>query len=166
MTCARDSNIKFALQTLARPSLIALSSLIVFVSLSAIADDEKHRTLALDVTILTRSNDGQVFCALWPDAEGFPIQRDHAAHDGLSDEPEGRRAHIRFAAIVQGEYALACFHDENSNNTLDTNFIGTPSEGTGASNDARSFMGPPSYKDARFVVSEGGPDALTVQIDY
>jgi uncharacterized protein (DUF2141 family) len=166
MTYARGSKFGFAWWSMARPSLIALSSLIAFANVSAIADDETHRTLALDVTILTRSNDGQVFCALWPDAEGFPIQHDHVAHDGMSNEPEGRRAHIRFAAIVQGEYALACFHDENNNNTLDTDFVGIPSEGTGASNSARGFMGPPSYEDARFVVSQSGPDALTVQIDY
>ena len=33
---------------------------------------------------------------------------------------------------------------------MDTNFLGMPKEGVGASNDAKGFMGPPKYQDAKF----------------
>ena len=179
MTDSRGPNIGFAWLNMSRPTLIALISVSVIGGVSAGASDETQRdtmaprassqpqrTRALDVTILTRSDDGHVLCALWPDAEGFPSKWRHAAYDAMSNQPKGQRAHIRFAAIAQGEYALACFHDENNNNSLDTNLVGIPSEGTGASNGAHGFMGPPRYKDALFVISQNGPDALTIRIDY
>lgn len=123
-------------------------------------------TRALEVEVITRSERGLVFCALWPSAEGYPVDRTRAAHEGMSERPATSRALIRFASVAHGEYALACFHDENENHTLDTNFLGIPSEGTGASNGARGFMGPPRFEAARFLLTPRGPDSLSIRIDY
>jgi uncharacterized protein (DUF2141 family) len=49
-----------------------------------------------------------------------------------------------------GFLAAAAYHDENGNNRMDSNFIGIPTEGTGASNNAESPFGPPKFRDARF----------------
>lgn len=131
-----------------------------------ITTNEPPQTRGLLVNVETRNDEGFVFCALWPNAQGYPIQRDRAIHDGASKQLKNQLAQIHFEAVADGEYALACFHDENGNKTLDTNFLGIPAEGTGASNDARSFMGPPSYKAARFVISQGKPNVLAIIIDY
>ena len=48
---------------------------------------------------------------------------------------------------------MAAYHDENGNGKLDTNFLGIPSEGVAASNDAKGTMGPPSYEKAKFAVA-------------
>ena len=120
----------------------------------------------LDVDVRTRSEAGRVFCALWPEADGFPIDRAAASHEDMSGDLEDRRPTLRFESVAVGTYALACFHDENGNGRLDTNFVGIPSEGTGASNGARGFMGPPSFRDARFELTELGPGRLTVEIEY
>ena len=45
------------------------------------------------------------------------------------------------------------FHDENSNEELDTNFIGIPKEGFGFSNDAFGKFGPKKFKEWLFEVS-------------
>lgn len=37
---------------------------------------------------------------------------------------------------------------------MDTNFFGIPKEDYGCSNNARGFMGPPKYDDAKFQLSE------------
>lgn len=47
-------------------------------------------------------------------------------------------------------------HDENSNNILDTNWVGMPKEGIGMSNNAKGRMGPPKYLDASFTVTAAG----------
>jgi len=39
-------------------------------------------------------------------------------------------------------------HDENSNGKMDTNFIGMPREGVGASNNAKGHMGPLKFRAA------------------
>jgi len=49
-----------------------------------------------------------------------------------------------------GKYAVSVFHDENSNGKLDTNFLGIPREGVGASNNAKGHFGPRNSARQRF----------------
>lgn len=51
-----------------------------------------------------------------------------------------------------GEYAIAIYHDKNTNGKLDTNILGIPKERYGFSNNARGRFGPASWADAMFVV--------------
>jgi uncharacterized protein (DUF2141 family) len=57
------------------------------------------------------------------------------------------------------------FHDENSNGKLDTNFMGIPREGVGASNNAKGHLGPLKINDAAFQLSGGRVD-LKIKINY
>jgi uncharacterized protein (DUF2141 family) len=43
---------------------------------------------------------------------------------------------------------------------MDTNLLGIPKEGVGASNDARGHFGPPKYEDAKFKLAGN----LTIKI--
>jgi uncharacterized protein (DUF2141 family) len=96
-----------------------------------------------------KTEEGWIACALWASAEGYPkdaklaIQRVYVV-------PKGDSARCRFAAPPPGTYAVAVYHDVNSNHKLDTNFLGIPSEPVGASNDAKGSMGPPHFEDAKF----------------
>ena len=56
--------------------------------------------------------------------------------------------------LAFGEYAIAIYHDKNTNGKLDTNLLGIPKEDYGFSNDARGRFGPASWKAARFEVKE------------
>ena len=47
--------------------------------------------------------------------------------------------------LEESEYAVAIFHDENSNDKFDT-FLAIPQEKYGFSNDAPIFFGPPDFK--------------------
>ena len=60
-----------------------------------------------------------------------------------------------FRGIPAGTYGASAFHDKNGNGKLDTNFMGVPIEDYCASNDARGFMGPPSFDDAKFTYRGG-----------
>src|SRR5215469_17314337 len=111
-----------------------------------------------------RNNKGQVFCALYASAEGFPKDGQKAIrrnHSSIFD----KRASCEFSGIEPGTYAISVFHDENSNGKLDTNFLGIPREGVGASNDARGHMGPPKFDAAQFQFS-GGRLNLKITINY
>jgi uncharacterized protein (DUF2141 family) len=61
-----------------------------------------------------------------------------------------QKAVCEFPGIAPGTYAVSVYHDENSNDKLDTNFLGIPREGVGASNNARGHMGPPKFDSAKF----------------
>src|SRR5215831_2762643 len=111
-----------------------------------------------------RNNKGQVFCALYASAEGFPKDSQKAIRRDTSSISE-KKASCEFSATQPGTYAVSVFHDENSNGKLDTNFLGIPREGVGASNDARGHMGPPKFDAAHFQFS-GGRLNLKITINY
>ncbi len=67
--------------------------------------------------------------------------------------------------MAPGTYALACFHDENGNGKLDTNWLGIPNEGMVASNHAKGRMGPPKFEDAKFAFT-GPALELVLKVKY
>jgi uncharacterized protein (DUF2141 family) len=58
--------------------------------------------------------------------------------------------------VPPGEYAFALFHDANSNEKLDKNMFGIPTEDYAFSNNALGKMGPPTYDSARFTLPATG----------
>jgi uncharacterized protein (DUF2141 family) len=102
-----------------------------------------------------RSEQGVVLEALHDRAEGFPGEG--AIRFGKATV-SGGKVEIAFD-VPPGEYAISCFHDENGNGKLDTNWLGIPKEGVCASNDATRTTGPPRFRDAKFDVA----DATVVQ---
>lgn len=60
----------------------------------------------------------------------------------------------RVPNLSPGEYSLAVYHDRNDNGRHDRNFLGLPKEPYGFSHGLRARFGPPSWKSARFLVSE------------
>jgi uncharacterized protein (DUF2141 family) len=63
-------------------------------------------------------------------------------------------------------YAISVFHDENADGELNFSiFPPGPSEGVGISNDAKGFMGPPKYKDAKFKFDKKNP-TIKININY
>jgi uncharacterized protein (DUF2141 family) len=111
-----------------------------------------------------RNGNGQVFCALYSTPDGFPKDSEKAVariKSAISD----KKAVCEFSAIAPGTYAASVFHDENSNGSLDTNFMGIPREGVGASNGAKGHFGPPKFAAAAFNFS-GGRFDLKITINY
>jgi len=73
---------------------------------------------------------------------------------GKSVVAVGNSQQLTFSKLPPGDYGVAVFLDENTNEDLDTNFFGIPEEPYGFSNDAFSLTGPPSFEQARFNLSE------------
>jgi len=113
-----------------------------------------------------RSDQGQMLCALYSSAqaEAFPKKADKAVAR-LTAKIAERQAVCDFTGVAPGTYAVSVVHDENSNGKLDTNFIGMPREGVGASNDAKGHMGPPKFSAASFRY-EGGRMDLMIRVKY
>ena len=107
-----------------------------------------------------RNQKGIAQLTLFNAQEGFPDQVKYA-YRTKSVPLSADRVEVLFRKLPYGIYAVGALHDENANGMLDKNFIGMPKEGTGASNDARGKMGPPSFQDARFVVNA---ETLTIHL--
>jgi uncharacterized protein (DUF2141 family) len=111
-----------------------------------------------------RSNNGQVGCMIYGSPKGFPTDSSAALQRRWCALDKGASACV-FDPIPAGDYAVACFHDENGNGKLDRGLFGIPTEGTVVSNHAKGFMGPPSFKDAKFSFS-GVSGELRLRMSY
>ncbi len=69
-----------------------------------------------------------------------------------------------FENIPEGIYAIAIYHDENSNVKMDRNFLGIPKEGYAFSNNVFGTFGPPKFDKAKFEVKEDM--ALEIKLKY
>jgi len=111
-----------------------------------------------------RNDKGQVLCAIFDSAADFPKKADKAVARARS-AIAGRHAACEFPGLAPGTYAVSVFQDENSNGKLDTNFMGIPREGVGASNGAKGHLGPPKFDAAAFHFA-GGRLELKITITH
>jgi len=137
-------------------------SLILVIILGLYPQGQKHisekGTLIVKIVGL-RNNDGCMKIFLFNSGEGFPNYPKKALKIIDVYNLENNKCQASFKDIQFGEYAVSSLHDENKNNEMDTGLFGIPTEGYGASNDARGFFGPPKYKDAKFFFSR---DSLNI----
>jgi uncharacterized protein (DUF2141 family) len=61
---------------------------------------------------------------------------------------------FKFTGLENGDYAIATYHDENSDGKCNKNLIGYPTEAYAFSNDFRPFLSSPSFKNCQFWVTE------------
>lgn len=104
------------------------------------------------------NNEGQVFLALY-NSEGEFLD---TSFKGTKSTIVNNTCTATFEKIPKGTYAISIFHDENNNGKMDTNFMGIPKEDYGSSNNAKGFMGPPKWKDAKFELNENKSITITL----
>lgn len=73
---------------------------------------------------------------------------------------------VDFKGVKPGTYAVSVIHDENKNNELDMRWLPypKPKEGSGASNNVDTKMGPPKWENAKFEVK--GDTTVSVTVGY
>ncbi|WOC39658.1 DUF2141 domain-containing protein [Polaribacter sp. HL-MS24] len=127
-----------------------------FISLKA---QEKTTTFTLTANFSGMNSDmGKLFVAIYTTDSTF-LKKNYR---GKIVTIQDRQAVAIFENLPKGDYALSSFHDENNNQKMDTNFFGIPKEPLGMSNNAKGFMGPPKFKDAKFMLEADTSIAITV----
>jgi uncharacterized protein (DUF2141 family) len=96
-----------------------------------------------------RSNNGKVNISLFAKSDGFPSTVEKALAV-QSVAIQKNQVSVRFDNLPFGTYAVACLHDENGNGKMDTNLVGIPKEGYGASNNAVNKFSAPKFEAAKF----------------
>jgi uncharacterized protein (DUF2141 family) len=148
-----------------RREIFALALAFLLLSPSALAQAQLAPDDLIHVEIAGLRNDkGQVLCALFLSPGDFPKKTDKAVAHRTSII-SNRHAVCEFLGVTPDTYAVSVIHDENSNGRLDTNFMGIPREGVGASNDAKGHFGPPKFDAAAFRFP-GGRLELKITINY
>jgi uncharacterized protein (DUF2141 family) len=105
-----------------------------------------------------RSQDGQIICRLFKPKSKFPRSGDFKTETAPIN---GGKGSCLFRNVPTGEYAIAIALDSNSNNKLDTNFLGIPVEGFGFSNNVSPKFSAPRFRDAAF---NAAADSVTLRI--
>jgi uncharacterized protein (DUF2141 family) len=126
-----------------------------------------HPAFAVELRLTikgVRSDKGEILVGLYKDPAGFAHAIANGSKLGLMPD-SGRlvgcsiRAQIGsqstvFTQLTPGRYAIAVIHDENDNGRFDRNFLDIPTEGYGFGNNARGFLGAPSFEAASIVVDD------------
>ncbi len=144
---------------------VAACMLIFAIAPAAFAQPQSAQENLVHVDIIgLHNNTGQMLCALFSSADGFPTKPEKALASAAS-AISSQAAVCEFRGVAAGTYAISAVHDENSNGKLDRNFIGIPREGVGASNDAKGSFGPPRFDAAAFRY-QGGRLDLKITVNY
>jgi len=75
-----------------------------------------------------------------------------------------KRSQVQFDNVPAGTYAIFLFHDTNSNNKMDKNFMGIPKEGYGASLNKLPFASAPTFDENKFLVTNGTTVHLSIKL--
>jgi uncharacterized protein (DUF2141 family) len=95
---------------------------------------------------------GKARIALWNNGDKFP-DKDGKVYKSASINANASTLRYTFN-VPPGTYAVALFHDEDSDGELSTNFLGIPTEGYGFSNNVKPVFGAPSYDEAKFSIQK------------
>lgn len=101
------------------------------------------------VTVVNALNDNGTVKFAFYNEEGFTKRNPLFAKEAII---KNGVSSVTFKNIIEGTYAIVCFHDENKNDKLDFQENGIPKESYGASNNVMNF-GPPEFESSKFEVS-------------
>lgn len=131
-----------------RVLFIGLLSIFAFLSFSVTAEKGE---LVIKVGTIEKM-EGIIWIGIYDSEDHFMIQ-EKAIVEGFQVNPDGTKETVlscSFPQLEYGTYAIALFHDINSNGALDTNFIGLPTEPYGFSGMIQSKWRLPKFNEVQF----------------
>jgi uncharacterized protein (DUF2141 family) len=121
------------------------------------------QTCNLNITIANiKGTDGELVFGLYNNKESFPLL--DKQYRLLSTVVKDFTGIFTIKDLPKGEYALAIFHDQNSDNICNTNFLGIPKEGYGFTNNFRPKISKPAFSDCKIYLNSD--TSLTIKLIY
>lgn len=143
-----------------RHGLMAVTLTILLVC-SNLVLSQSGRTLTVLVHGLKNSQ-GEIIIGLHKEEAGFP----GTPYLNVTGKIKDNKSTVMLKNLPAGEYAIALFHDENTNGKLDHDFLGIRHlEGFGVSNNKIPLFLPPRYRHARFSLRTANK-TITIDIEY
>lgn len=149
-------------------SIVALSA-VLLASGSASAQQEsctgREGPVRLNVQVEgVRNSEGLIAVTLYADDSSRFLARRGSLYVGRTPA----RAPVTSTCIYlpsTGVYALAVYHDEDANRSINRSAIGLPTEGVGFSNNPRLVLSIPSFRSVRLSVPRDNM-RTTVRLQY
>lgn len=157
------------LSAISKLNLLA-GALLLASGLAVPAHSQSERTtqLAVEISGLNEPQ-GQVCLNLFDSRGGFPSNRDEALQTLCLETPAELSEELSLVAtfedLTPGSYAVSAFHDANSDNEFNRNFIGMPAEGFGFSRNPSVLTGPPDFGEAVVLVA-GAETRIEIELSY
>ncbi len=117
--------------------------------------------VTVEVTGLSPAK-GQLGCALFANGTGFPRATQGARRTPWQAVSQSRMRCV-FDQVTPGQYAVSVSQDMNHNLTLDSNWVGKPTEPWGVSVNLRPAFRAPTFEEAAFDVADA-PIGLRVEV--
>ncbi len=117
-------------------------------------------SLTIDVSGV-KARKGKIQVALYNSAKDFPETEPFRGE--VLNITADNELKVTFNDLPPGDYAVAVYHDKNSNGKLDKNLLGVPVEDYGFSNDDRGTrLSAPSFDNTKLRVEN---ENITLQIE-
>lgn len=131
-----------------------MTSLLPAVQAAQLPSAQSNATDRLTVRVTgARDAKGRIIVYLFRDPQGFPTDTSKIIRQqSVNIDPNTMAAMVVFKDLPPGMFAVTVLHDENDNGKMDTNFLGIPTEGYGASNDPNK-MRAPTFEEAKFLLN-------------
>ncbi|WP_051209908.1 DUF2141 domain-containing protein [Gelidibacter mesophilus] len=103
--------------------------------------------LTINITNI-ESIKGKVVIGVYSSGKNF--LKDGAEVKNYTFKVDGKSKQIVITDLPKGDYAISMYHDENSDDECNLNFLGIPKEGYGFSNNIKPKFSAPTYEDCKF----------------
>jgi uncharacterized protein (DUF2141 family) len=110
------------------------------------------------------NNNGVCIVCLYDNAKAFAGKGTPV--NCLTVTVSNKTATASFEGIAEGSYAVSLIHDANNNKKFDTNFLGIPTEGYGASQNELPFAAAPKFDANKFTVTPNSTTTTNIKLRY
>lgn len=123
--------------------------------------NQETTNIQLEISGFNNTN-GQLAIAIFNNANSFESENDTYKDSTLI--VTGDEMIILIEDVDPGTYAISIFHDENTNEELDVNWLGIPEEGFGFSNNPAIGFSAPEYNDCSFTIEENTTLGVPIEL--
>lgn len=132
-----------------RKTLWIIAALLLFAAFRS----EAQLKLEVKITNIEAYNGKPMLLGIYRAEDGFP----KAGRVWKNQIKKAAGTELSFIVdLPPGKYAFAVYHDLNSNNKLDKNWVGYPSEPFGFSRNFIPRLGAPSFSDCAITLNSAG----------
>ncbi len=122
---------------------LTLLTLLLFLSQTSSIATEDFIVHVSNIKVLK----GNIVVNLYNKADDFP--KSGRFYKKIGFRISSSKMICKLKDIPKGEYAIAIYHDKNSDNKFNQNFVGLPIEPYGFSKNVRPQMSAPDYEDVK-----------------
>ena len=128
-----------------------MNSLFLFISLFTSLFSAENPELTIKISNIEKIK-GEIKIGVFNKDKNF--LKESGSIKNYSIKVDKNTATITITDLPKGEYAITMYHDENSDNECNRNFMGIPKEAYGFSNNFKPKFGPPKFNDCKFFLAD------------